>query len=202
MAQTQGERKAETSERLIDAAADLFAHKGFHGVSADAVAEAAGRTSGALYSHFGNKEGLLLALLKRWGSEAADEVGSAIREADDDPASRLRALWEAYIHPAHERGDAWMLLEHELWLYAARNPEAREALARRYTLARDGMAASFDEWADEAGAELPAASSDLSVLAFALLLGLEMQRRVDPTAVPDSLAVTGLEELLQIDYVD
>src|ERR1035441_4167474 len=66
MAQTQGERKAETRARLLAAGADLFADRGIDGVSVDAVAEAAGRTSGAVYAHFGSKQGLLLAVLDAW----------------------------------------------------------------------------------------------------------------------------------------
>ena len=45
VARTQEERRAETRNLLIDAAADLFAHKGFHAVSAEAVASAADRES-------------------------------------------------------------------------------------------------------------------------------------------------------------
>jgi len=63
MARTQEERKAETRSRLLAAAAELFADHGVDAVSVDAVAEAAGRTSGAVYAHFGSKQGLLLALL-------------------------------------------------------------------------------------------------------------------------------------------
>ena len=37
---TQEQRRAETRSRLLDAAADLFARKGFHAVSAEAVADA------------------------------------------------------------------------------------------------------------------------------------------------------------------
>jgi AcrR family transcriptional regulator len=196
---TQEQRKAETRARLLDAAADLFARKGFDAVSTDAVAAAAGRTSGAVYAHFGSKEGLLEALLRKWGTEAADEVGGAIARADDDPESRLSALWQSFVDSADHGGDAWMLLEHELWLYAARNPEARETLSRRYESARSGMATAFDEWATEADTELPAANTDLAVIAFALLLGLEMQRRVDPAVVPDDLAVAALDRMLQLD---
>src|SRR5262245_65141472 len=75
---TQEERKAETRARLIAAAADLFAHKGFHAVSAEAVAGAADRTTGALYSHFGGKDGLLLALLEQWLEESAARIGTGV----------------------------------------------------------------------------------------------------------------------------
>ena len=44
MARTQQERKADTRERLLSAAAQLFADHGIDAVSVDVVAEAAGRT--------------------------------------------------------------------------------------------------------------------------------------------------------------
>src|SRR5215510_213008 len=89
-AQTQEERKAETRTRLIAAAADLFARKGFHAVSAEAVADAADRTTGALYSHFGSKDGLLLALVEQWLDESAARILMGVEEATDLDG-RLRA---------------------------------------------------------------------------------------------------------------
>ena len=41
-------------------------------------------------------------------------------------------------------------------------------------------------------AELPAPPDQVATLLVALLIGLEMQSRVDPDAVPDATAVTGL----------
>src|SRR3954449_5146060 len=102
-AQTQEERKAETRSRLIAAAADLFARKGFHAVAAEAVAEAADRTTGALYNHFGGKDGLLLALVEQWLSESAARILVGGEEADDLDG-RLRALWTDSMMSAH--GDA------------------------------------------------------------------------------------------------
>ena len=92
MARTQEQRKAETRAGLLAAAADQFAHKGFHAVSAEAVADAADRTTGALYSHFGNKEGLLFALLDDW----KDANASAIVADVADPADLdglIAAAW-------------------------------------------------------------------------------------------------------------
>ena len=90
MPRTQEDRKAETRSRLLEAAADLFARRGFHGVSTDTVADAADRTSGALYAHFGAKEGLLLALVNAWAEDvprdslALDDVfaNAPAREGD------------------------------------------------------------------------------------------------------------------------
>jgi AcrR family transcriptional regulator len=51
----------QTRRRLLDAAADLFAERGIDGAPIDAIAERADRTSGAVYDHFGGKDGLLFA---------------------------------------------------------------------------------------------------------------------------------------------
>ena len=71
---TQTERRTETRARLLEAAAELFAERGIEASSIDAVAALAGRTSGAVYDHFGNKDGLLRALLESW----VDDVSSAV----------------------------------------------------------------------------------------------------------------------------
>jgi hypothetical protein len=78
------------------------------------------------------------------------------------------------------------LLEHELWLYACRNPDARRALAERYGEARRLLAEGLSE-----GLGAPV-GADISSLVIALVLGLEMQRRVAPEAIDDETALAGL----------
>src|SRR5271165_3909467 len=56
-------RRQQTREHLLQAAAQVFAERGFHGTSLDEVAAAAGFSKGAVYSNFRNKEDLFLALL-------------------------------------------------------------------------------------------------------------------------------------------
>ncbi len=98
---TQGERKAETRQRLLDAAALLFADRGIDAVSIDAVADAADRTSGAVYAHFGGKDGLLVALLDHLVDDMAT-VMQAELTLGDEPAvddERLAALWRTFSDP-------------------------------------------------------------------------------------------------------
>ena len=75
---TRDERREETRDRLLDAAADVFNRLGYHGASLDAVAEAAGYTKGAVYSNFATKADLFLALLGRYASSRARAQGEAI----------------------------------------------------------------------------------------------------------------------------
>lgn len=198
MARTQQERKAETRTRLLDAAADLFARRGLNGVSAEAVCDAADRTTGALYSHFGGKDGLLVALLDEWRDSAAAGITAEI-DPDAPLDDRLAALWRNFASRPTGGEDAWILLEHELWLYAARNAGDARAVRERYGSGRAGLGRATKTWAAEAGSDTRLPARETGALVLALLLGLEMQRRLEPAAVPDALAVEGLRRLLDID---
>lgn len=195
MARTQEARKAETRERLLAAAADQFGRKGFHAVSAEAVAEAADRTTGALYAHFGNKEGLLLALLESWRDETVTEIEAEL-EAAPDVDRRLVALWERFSPRPGGRGDVWQLLEHELWLFAARSDAAADQLAARFEHDREHLGRGLQHFAAAERTELPLPIEEESVLALGLLLGLAMQHRLAPGSVPDDLVIHGLRRLL------
>ena len=193
MGRTQAERKAETRRRLLDAAAERFAAEGVEAVSVDAVAESAERTSGALYAHFGSKAGLLYALLDEWKNATAT-VAAAEIEVADTLEGQLEAIWRNVADPPAEGAASWVLLEHELWLYAVRHPEMVDRLADRYREIRAQMVAH--DWSTEDGTEPVVAPDEVPTLMIALLLGLEMQQRVDPDAVPDDLAVRGLRALV------
>ncbi len=184
---TQGERRAETRQRLLDAAAELFAERGIEGSSVDAIAERADRTSGAVYDHFGTKDGLLFALLEGWVDDVAVVIGAEMATATTLD-ERLASLWRNVTDPP-TGGGRWIALEHELWSYAARNEPAREHLARRYRAAWDGVDEAVADWADADGAGVGPAL-------IGLLLGLEMMRRVDPGAVDDELAIAALRGIV------
>jgi AcrR family transcriptional regulator len=179
---TQGERRAQTRRALLDAAAELFAERGVDGASIDAIAEAAGRTSGAIYDHFGGKEGLLFALLEGWVDDVAAVIGAELATAST-LEERMAALWRNVSRPVAGDG-RWIALEHELWSYATRNEGARAHLARRYRAAWAGVEEAAGGWVHDAGR--------VGAAVIGVLLGLEMMRRLDPDAVPDDVAVAAL----------
>jgi AcrR family transcriptional regulator len=192
---TQEQRRAETRTLLITAAADLFARKGFHATSAEAVASAADRTTGALYDHFGGKEGLLVALVEQWVAQTTADLTTSI-EGEPDLDGRLAALWGGIVRNDGESGDAWLLLEFELWLHAVRDPEVGLVASERFQLMREGLAGGLAEWSDEFGFALPAPPDELASQVIALLLGAAFQFRLDPSAVPQAHVVGGLRRLL------
>ncbi len=197
MARTQEQRRIETRGQLLAAAADLFARKGFHATSAEAVAAAADRTTGALRDHFGTKEGLLVALLEQWIEQTVADLTASLQgeiELDD----RFGALWGGIVRRDSESGDAWLLLEFELWLHAVRDPEMGVVGAERFQVMRDGLAGGLTDWSTEFGFALPAPAPELAAQVIALLIGLAFQYRIDPAVVPQSLVVDGLRRLLDL----
>lgn len=77
MSETKSARRTQTRDRLVDAAAQVFADKGVLGASVEEICEAAGFTRGAFYSNFESKDDLCLALLEH----QADQTLSAVRDA-------------------------------------------------------------------------------------------------------------------------
>jgi AcrR family transcriptional regulator len=195
MSRTQQERKADTRARLLAAAADLFADQGIDAVSVDAVAEAAGRTSGAVYAHFGSKQGLLLALLDSWKDSVLTLLLAEVA-VSDSPAGQLGAVWSNLSGSSNDQTARWPVLEHELWLRASRDPEVADILRVRNAEALRYSARQLEGWTAMVGAEPTAPPAELAVLVKALLTGLALQKRLDPATVPDDLAMRGIAALV------
>jgi len=193
--QTQEERKAETRARLLAAAAELFAEQGIDAVSVDAVAEAAGRTSGAVYAHFGSKQGLLLALLDSWRDSVLTVLLAEVA-VTESPLGQLAAVWDNVGRSVEDGPGSWSLLEQELWLRAARDDEVAGVVRTRNAEARQYTARRLAGWSSAVDAHPVAGPDELAVLVKALLTGLAMQRRLDPASFDDDLAVRGLAALL------
>ncbi|MEU3732486.1 ScbR family autoregulator-binding transcription factor [Streptomyces sp. NPDC033538] len=58
------ERARETRRSLLEAAACLFAEHGYAGTSVNGISARSGRTSGSVYFHYTNKEGIALAVVR------------------------------------------------------------------------------------------------------------------------------------------
>lgn len=124
------ETQAQTRNRLIEAARELFAKEGYATTSVDRIAETAGYSKGAVYSNFDSKEAIFLEVLELQGQEGLDRLLSAIDRADDaDEVTRLLVNW------ANERSKSgsWSLtiLEH-----ARLAPEGSPSLRRQEEIIR------------------------------------------------------------------
>jgi AcrR family transcriptional regulator len=106
--QLRAEQAALTRLRILEAAGDLFAERGYVATTIDAVAERAGVAADTVYASFGNKKGVLSAVvdLRVTGSAEGSDVLAgegprAVRHASDQ--RQMLAGFAADIAPRVER---------------------------------------------------------------------------------------------------
>ncbi|MEU7765104.1 TetR/AcrR family transcriptional regulator [Nocardia sp. NPDC049190] len=86
----------DTRRRIVRAAIDLFAEKGFHGTGVAEIGERADVQRGALYYHIGSKEELLWQILRDYIALMLVEA-EQIAEGADDPVTKLRTLIHSHV---------------------------------------------------------------------------------------------------------
>lgn len=101
MAGRRAQMMEETRARLIEAARQAFAARGFAASSMDDLTAAAGLTRGALYHNFGDKKGLLQAVIDQIDAEMAARL-AVVGERAQTPWQGLLDEYRAYIEMALE----------------------------------------------------------------------------------------------------
>jgi len=196
---TQAERREETREQVLAAAARVFAKRGFHGTSLEAIAEEAGFSRGAVYYNFADKEELFLELLDRRCAERAQDLRELFSGDEDDVATTSR---QAQI--AAERaldamtGDPeWRALYLEFLAQAARDPAFRSRFARRTGEMRGALEEIVVERTRPVADALGMEPEQLAVVIDALGDGLWAQHMLHgERAVPPDLFSKALALLL------
>lgn len=109
MVRPRAENYEERRQELLDAAASMFAEKGFDGASMAQIASSCGVSKALLYHYYKSKEELLYSmllshclLLVRTGEEAVAKAGRTFVGSDQDKAraqldSLVRSLMQLYI---------------------------------------------------------------------------------------------------------
>lgn len=195
---TRAEARARTREQLLDAAALVFARKGFAGASVEEIAESAGYSTGALYSNFESKEQLFLELLAARRSLGITRRVTAVagildreRAGDEDA---FDALGQLFLRVA-DRITELAPLQAEFWLYAVRNPDAMGVMAEKLSEQVDALEPLVAKVLERSGGAAEAPSREVTTAVLALFQGLVHQRRVDPGRVPDDLFARALRWL-------
>lgn len=129
------DRGRRRREAVLDAAAELFLERGFHGASVDDVGAAAGISGPGLYRHFRSKDELLMAVLDRIWERLRPALDAAVHQ---EPDRAVELLLEAQLDLAFEQPAALVLLVREL----RHLPEEYRSRARR------NHRRYLDAWAD------------------------------------------------------
>jgi AcrR family transcriptional regulator len=176
-------QQAETRERLLDAAATLFAEHGFSGTSVAAIAKRAGVTTGAIYSNFAGKDDLFTAVVERHMKHQAETYRELYSEGGA-PAERMQRGANRWMALIAEDPDYFPLFV-EVWRVGLAKPEIQRRLRKAYanlikelaTLVRDGAPTPLE----------PAVATQFALIVCSLADGLAMHKILDPRLVPDDL---------------
>lgn len=101
----------ERREQILDVTKELARERGFHRISIDAVARAAGITRPIVYQHFGDLTGLLNALVEREGERAMAQLTALLpTDLSGDPRSVLTGALGAFLEAVHADPTTWRLV--------------------------------------------------------------------------------------------
>ncbi len=170
--------RASRRERLVDAAWRCLAHQAYSDLTVDDVCAEASVSKGGFYGYFESKQDLLRELLQR-ESASLDSVIADLSSERIGAADRLRRFAQACLRDAED--SARMQLRADLAAAVGRDPAIAAALresARSRRVALRG-------WIEEGvrAAELrPVPANALASILLALVDGLALHHRSDPTA--------------------
>lgn len=200
MASTQEPKKrlrptrAQTRQRLLQAAGEVFAQRGYDGASLDDVATAAGLTKGAVYSSFAGKDDLFYALMRERIDERLALVTEAVeRQATVGEITRDAGSGLAQLMLSQRE---WHLLFIEFWARAVRDPGLHDEFARERRSVRGLIAQFLEARAAETEVNLPAPADQLAVAVLALSNGIAIEHLADPDTVDPSIFGVALGLLL------
>jgi AcrR family transcriptional regulator len=184
MGRVAGVTPAETRTRLLRAAADAFAARGYDGTRVADIAAAAGVSNGALYAHFGSKAELLVASIRAHGGRVLADLLAA------DPERPVADLLLQVGRSLPRRRDDRSYLAAEA-LIAARRDEDVAGLMRAYTSERAEWLAGLII-AGQSGGELDPALSPDALAHFCLLLAFGSYVLTDELHAVDEAAWSAL----------
>jgi AcrR family transcriptional regulator len=94
-------------ERLLQAASRLFYEQGIAATGVDAVVRASGVSKPTLYAHFGDKAGLVQAVLEERHARRRQQLEAAV-EGADDPVRAVFDWLESFYRDEGARGCAFL----------------------------------------------------------------------------------------------
>jgi AcrR family transcriptional regulator len=180
-------RRAETVERLLDAALETFAEIGFAAASVEDICRRGGFTRGAFYSSFRSKDELFAALYTRETGRDLTRVEEQLvgieNEGDPVGAAIERCL------TTFRADRTWVLVHAEYVLHAARNPAAAALLREHATAQHARLSGLVEGAAARTGLRLAVPPGEIARIAMALHDGVALQQvsvsDQSGTAVPD-----------------
>lgn len=161
-------RRDATRQKLLDAAAEVFAESGLDAASVEAVCERAGFTRGAFYSNFDSKEELFLELAARVWEARVEAVAARVSELEADgdleiSTDAIQTMIQRVLDgPAEDR--LGVLLMSEIRMHALRNPRFAPGFLRQQDEMHASVARIIDDIARSTGVRFRVPAEDAARL--------------------------------------
>lgn len=188
----QDRAPGETRERLVEAAAEVFAELGYAGASIQSIAAAADLTSGTIYRHFESKAALLLEVVKR----AVHAVPLVDRLGDDSGAepAGLARLVSIYADPSLRR---IRRLAIEIHAAASREPDARDLLLAFSGRMQSSIVAKIVECKRSGLIARDLHAEHAASLMLVMIMGLAHLETLEPARIGDAAWIRYVERSVQ-----
>jgi AcrR family transcriptional regulator len=180
---------------LLAAALRVFLARGYHAATLEQIADEAGFSKGAVYSRFGSKADMFLALLTDRIAVRAAQNASAVAElaSSGTVAGLIELAWQA------ERATpGWRLLVTEFRVLAARDPALNLRYATAHVTTVDGIASVLSAMAERDGISLAVPSRRLAELLLAIETGIALEQLASPDALDIPQAGAALCQLAEL----
>lgn len=187
-----GDAAQEPRDEILEAAAELFAERGFAGTSTRAIAERVGIRQASLYYHFSGKDEMLIELLTNSVRPSLDEMASIEKAADGplDCAAALYLLALVDVHTLmttpHNVGSFYLLPDVQSPTFARFHDQRRD-LQRAY--GRIGIRAATADVADSIGEDR---LGELLLQTAEVVIQLRRNGTADPEHDADVIAASCL----------
>jgi len=183
-------RTKETQARLLEAAEEVFVRDGYESAQLDEIAATAGRSKGAVYTHFKSKEDLFLALYEQRTRSYVDRLIKTLQQCTSRKES-LEAFREFFVGLVQDRTLPILTLEFKL--FALRHPQSKERLRKAFEMSK---ATNDDSTYERLFGRLTRdqkSENELSLLALGpIVSGLILESHFEP----DNLSEKALRRIL------
>ncbi|MDR7544016.1 MAG: TetR/AcrR family transcriptional regulator [Armatimonadota bacterium] len=123
--------ESPTRERLLQAAMDVFAQKGYHGAIVDDIVAASETSKGAFYHYFASKQAIFLSLLDRLVALVETGVETAIA-AEEGALAKVEAALRVVLEVASGHRDLARILLIEAAALGPEFEQSRLGIHRRF----------------------------------------------------------------------
>ncbi|RSN60787.1 TetR/AcrR family transcriptional regulator [Amycolatopsis sp. WAC 04182] len=189
---TRAEQQRRTHQHLLEAGRQVFLRRGFLAATVEEIAADAGYTRGAVYKHFGGKEGLWLAIIEATaeGHLEALRKNLALATNRDEVIAAL-----APVDVADKDAAKWSAAAAEVLAATAQQPETAALVAAVQRRHDDEVVSLLAEHARRLRLEPALPLHEAVVMLGALGIGLALRQAVAPAADPAAILTHVLDSV-------